>query len=162
MDYEDIIKENQLLKEMNEKLLKELEETKEHLKKYTAPSYKKIYYENNKEEIKQIVAETQNKVAQLPILEATKKKLDGEIEKLFTSNKFISLEKTQQLAYQNILMSNLRVIGDNLRKQGYGETISQELKLSMINKIKEDISNARSGNDKDFTSDLLGLIKTIF
>jgi len=53
MDYEDIVKENQLLKEMNEKLLKELEETKEHLKKYTAPSYKKIYYENNKEEIKQ-------------------------------------------------------------------------------------------------------------
>jgi hypothetical protein len=53
MDYEDIIKENQLLKEMNEKLLKELEETKEHLKKYTSPSYKKIYYENNKEEIKQ-------------------------------------------------------------------------------------------------------------
>jgi hypothetical protein len=53
MDYEDIIKENQLLKKMNEKLLKELEETKEHLKKYTAPSYKKIYYENNKEEIKQ-------------------------------------------------------------------------------------------------------------
>jgi hypothetical protein len=53
MDYEDIIKENQLLKEMNEKLLKELEETKEHLKKYTAPSYKKNYYENNKEEIKQ-------------------------------------------------------------------------------------------------------------
>ena len=53
MDIEEIIKENQLLKEMNEKLLKELEETKEHLKKYTAPSYKKIYYENNKEEIKQ-------------------------------------------------------------------------------------------------------------
>lgn len=53
MDYEDIIKENKLLKEINEKLLKELEETKEHLKKYTAPSYKKIYYENNKEEIKQ-------------------------------------------------------------------------------------------------------------
>jgi hypothetical protein len=30
-----------------------LNETKEHLKKYTAPSYKKIYYENNKEVIKQ-------------------------------------------------------------------------------------------------------------
>jgi hypothetical protein len=53
MDIEEIMKENQLLKEMNEKLLKELEETKEHLKKYTAPSYKKFYYENNKEEIKQ-------------------------------------------------------------------------------------------------------------
>jgi hypothetical protein len=52
MDIEEIIKENKSLKEINEKLLIELEETKEHLKKYTSPSYKKIYYENNKEEIK--------------------------------------------------------------------------------------------------------------
>ena len=52
-DMEDIIRENSHLKETNEKLLKELEEVKEHLKKYTAPLYKKIYYENNKEEIKQ-------------------------------------------------------------------------------------------------------------
>jgi hypothetical protein len=53
MDYELLLKENQLLREENEKLVKELEETKEHLKKYTAPSYKKTYYENNKAEIKQ-------------------------------------------------------------------------------------------------------------
>ena len=53
MDYEILLKENQLLKEENEKLVKELEETKEHLKKYTAPSYKKKYYENNKDEIKE-------------------------------------------------------------------------------------------------------------
>ena len=32
-------------------LEQELEKTKEHLKKYTAPSYKKIYYENNKEKL---------------------------------------------------------------------------------------------------------------
>ena len=32
-----------------EKTKKELNETKEHLKKYTAPAYKKQYYENNKE-----------------------------------------------------------------------------------------------------------------
>jgi hypothetical protein len=53
MNCDEIIKENQILKELNEKLIKELNETKEHLKKYTAPEYKKIYYENNKEEIKQ-------------------------------------------------------------------------------------------------------------
>jgi len=35
----------------------ELNETKEHLKKYTAPSNMKKYYENNKEEIKQKVKE---------------------------------------------------------------------------------------------------------
>lgn len=52
MDYESLLRENQLLKETNEQLTKILEETREHLKKYTAPDYKAIYYENNKEEIK--------------------------------------------------------------------------------------------------------------
>ena len=52
MNYELLLKENQLLKEANEKLTNLLDETKEHLKKYTAPEYKTIYYENNKEEIK--------------------------------------------------------------------------------------------------------------
>lgn len=32
MDYEILLKENQMLKEQNEKLIKELEERKEHLK----------------------------------------------------------------------------------------------------------------------------------
>jgi hypothetical protein len=53
MDCDKLLKENQILREQNENLTKELKEIKEHLKKYTAPSYKKIYYENNKEEIKQ-------------------------------------------------------------------------------------------------------------
>jgi hypothetical protein len=53
MDYELLLKETQLLREQNKKLVKELEETKNHLKKYTAPLYKKTYYENNKEEIKE-------------------------------------------------------------------------------------------------------------
>ena len=43
----------EILLKQNEKLIKELEETKEHLKKYTSPAYKKIYYENNKDEIKE-------------------------------------------------------------------------------------------------------------
>ena len=55
MSNADIIKENQILKEEIEKLNKELTETREHLKKYTSPFYKKIYYENNKEQIKEII-----------------------------------------------------------------------------------------------------------
>ena len=57
MEYEVLLKENQLLREQNEKLLTELEETKQHLKKYTAPAYKKEYYENNKDEIKEKIKE---------------------------------------------------------------------------------------------------------
>ena len=48
MDKDEIIKE---LAEENAKLKGELQATKEHLKKYTAPASRKIYYENNKEHI---------------------------------------------------------------------------------------------------------------
>ena len=48
MDDKAKIKE---LAEENAKLKEELQATKEHLKKYTAPSYKKEYYEKNKEVI---------------------------------------------------------------------------------------------------------------
>ena len=61
---EELTKENSCLKEEMVKLNNELErikqelvETKEHLKKYTAPVAKKIYYENNKESIKLKVKE---------------------------------------------------------------------------------------------------------
>jgi len=39
--------------EENAKLKEELESTKEHLKKYTAPSSRKEYYEKNKDVIKE-------------------------------------------------------------------------------------------------------------
>jgi hypothetical protein len=61
MNNEELVKVIQILKEENEKLKNELIETKEHLKKYTAPSYKKAYYENNKEEIKLKVKEYKEK-----------------------------------------------------------------------------------------------------
>ena len=53
MNNEDIINENVVLKEKILALEKELIEVKEHLKKYTAPVCKKVYYEKNKEIIKQ-------------------------------------------------------------------------------------------------------------
>lgn len=45
--------ENEQLKNKIAELEKELEETKEHLKRYTAPAYKKVYYETHKNEIKE-------------------------------------------------------------------------------------------------------------
>ena len=53
MDNEELLNKLKLKDEEINSLQNELNETKEHLKKYTAPSYKKIYYENNKEVIKQ-------------------------------------------------------------------------------------------------------------
>lgn len=58
MDKDEIIHE---LTEKNAKLENELQATKEHLKKYTAPSTKKLYYEQNKEEIKKKVKEYKEK-----------------------------------------------------------------------------------------------------
>ena len=58
MDKDEIIKE---LAEKNAKLETELQATKEHLKKYTAPASRKVYYENNKEKEKQRVKEYQQR-----------------------------------------------------------------------------------------------------
>jgi len=55
---EEKIKE---LEEKNAKLQKELQATKEHLKKYTAPASSKVYYEKHKEAQKQRVKEYQQK-----------------------------------------------------------------------------------------------------
>lgn len=51
MNNEELIKENILLKEELEKTKNELIETKEHLKKYTAPTRYKAYYEIHKQEL---------------------------------------------------------------------------------------------------------------
>jgi len=48
---EELLQKNKFLEEENIKLKTELYETREHLKKYTAPSRHKTYYETHKEEI---------------------------------------------------------------------------------------------------------------
>ena len=50
-----------VLEEENARLKEELQTTKEHLKKYTAPASRKVYYENNKEAIKERVIENGEK-----------------------------------------------------------------------------------------------------
>ena len=61
MNVDEIIIKNKLLEEKNAKLEEELQATKEHLKKYTAPIKNKIYYENNKDAHIQRVKEYKEK-----------------------------------------------------------------------------------------------------
>jgi len=58
MDNEEKIKE---MEEQISNLETELQATKEHLKKYTAPASRKVYYENNKEAIKERVKKCREK-----------------------------------------------------------------------------------------------------
>jgi len=74
MNNEELIKENILLKEELEKTKNELIETKQHLKKYTAPIRNKIYYEENKEKHKQKVKEYKEKKNYNATLTPEKKK----------------------------------------------------------------------------------------
>ena len=55
MNVDEIITKYKLLEEELQKTKDELNDTKEHLKKYTAPIRSKTYYENHKEEIIQKV-----------------------------------------------------------------------------------------------------------
>ena len=69
MNYEDKIK---FLEEENKNLKDELQKTKEHLKKYTAPSSSKIYYETHKEAQIQRVKEYKKNTNYKPTVEQKK------------------------------------------------------------------------------------------
>jgi len=58
MDKDEKIKE---MEEHISNLETELQSTKEHLKRYTAPASRKLYYENNKEAIKERVKKCREK-----------------------------------------------------------------------------------------------------
>jgi len=77
MDNFDLItelkKENEILKKENEILKNTLNKTQEHLKKYTAPSNMKKYYENHKEEIKEKVKKYKENYKYTPSKEQKKK-----------------------------------------------------------------------------------------
>jgi hypothetical protein len=61
MENQELLNKIQIYEETILNLEKELKKTKECLKKYTAPSNMKKYYENHKEEIKQKVKEYKEK-----------------------------------------------------------------------------------------------------
>ena len=55
MNVDELINKLKIIEEKNAKLEEELQATKEHLKKYTAPVSRKVYYEKNKVVIKERV-----------------------------------------------------------------------------------------------------------
>jgi len=73
MNNEELIKTIENLKKENENLKSELVEIKEHLKKYTAPSNMKKYYEKHKEEIKEKVKKYKENYTYTPTEEQKKK-----------------------------------------------------------------------------------------
>ena len=73
------------LENENNALREELETTKAHLKKYTAPSSRKAYYENNKEIIKERVAKnrpTREKTQEYNRAAYLRRKAKQELEKV--------------------------------------------------------------------------------
>ena len=86
MNDQDLIKENRLLREELEKIKNELAETKEHLKKYTAPSRSKTFYENHKEEIlekkKDPKLKEQRKEINKRAYQKRKEKIQNELENI--------------------------------------------------------------------------------
>ena len=86
MNDQELMKENRLLREELEKIKNELAETKEHLKKYTAPSRSKIFYENHKEEIlekkKDPKLKEQRKEINKRAYQKRKEKIQNELENI--------------------------------------------------------------------------------
>jgi len=98
MNNEEFINQINTLKEELEKTKNELIETKEHLKKYTAPSNMKKYYQNHKEEIIKKVKEYKEKNNYKPNIDKKKRK---EYNKLAYQKRKEKLEK-EKMENQNI------------------------------------------------------------
>jgi len=99
MDNEDLINKLKiyehvkLLEEENKKLQDELIQTKEHLKKYTAPIKNKIYYENNKDAHIQRVKEYKEKTNYVYVPSPEQKK---EWARTAYLNKKVKLKKLEE------------------------------------------------------------------
>ena len=94
MNNEELIKEISILKAELEKTKFELVETKEHLKKYTAPSNMKKYYQNHKEEIIKKVKEYKEKNNYKPNIDKEKRK---EYNKLAYQKRKEKIEKEKRI-----------------------------------------------------------------
>jgi len=88
-----------------------------------------------KEEIANKVADTNNKIAQLPILEKQKDKLGYEIDKIMRTNAFIELNANQQLAVQRAMVKSIEVVTDLNRKKYVTEDFNQQYIEAQIRKI---------------------------
>lgn len=93
MELTNLISENELLKLKITNLEKELSETKDHLKKYTAPKRSKKYYEEHKEELIQKMKEYKQKKPPKPISSEKRKEY----------NKIAYLKKKEKLQKKEVI-----------------------------------------------------------
>ena len=98
MNVDELINKLKITEEENKKLQEELIQTKEHLKKYTAPSNMKKYYQNHKEEIIKKVKEYKKNNNYKPIIDAEKRK---EYNKIAYQKRKENKEK-EKIEIQNI------------------------------------------------------------
>jgi hypothetical protein len=91
--------------------------------------------ESTKQEIANKVADTNNKIAQLPILEKQKEKLGYEIDKIMRTNAFIELNNNQQRAVQRAMEKSIEVVTDLNRKKVVTEDFNQQYIDAQIRKI---------------------------
>ena len=108
-----------------------------------------------KQEIANRLADTNNKIAQLPILEKQKEKIGYEIDRLMRTNAFIELSENQKLAVQRATVKAIQATTDLNIKRKTTEDFTQE-------KIYSDILRSfRDDKDvpEDFIDKILGIAK---
>jgi hypothetical protein len=88
-----------------------------------------------KEEIANRVADTNNKIAQLPILGQQKMKLENEIDRLIRSNRFIELDANQKLAVQRAMVKSIEATTELTTKKKETENFNQQYIEAQIRKI---------------------------
>lgn len=109
-----------------------------------------------KQEISNKIADTNNKIAQLPILEKQKEKLGYEIDRIMRSNKFIELSANQQIAIQKAIQKSTEVITDINRKKIYSEDlIQQKLAKDLLPDIKKYLDDENV--DNSWLNTIIGL-----
>ena len=112
--------------------------------------------EATKQEIANKVADTNNKIAQLPILEKQKDKLGYEIDRLMRTNAFIELNSKQQLAVQKAMVKSLNIATDLNRKKITTEDFNQQrIYKDILTPIKRDLDE--NGVDMSWLDKITGL-----
>jgi hypothetical protein len=109
-----------------------------------------------KQEIANKVADTNNKIAQLPILEKQKDKLAYEIDRLMRTNAFIELNANQQLVVQKAMVKSINIATDLNRKKITTEDFNQQrIYKEILTPIKRDLDE--NGVDMSWVDKIIGL-----
>jgi hypothetical protein len=114
--------------------------------------------ESMKAEISNKIADTSNKIAQLPILEKQKDKLGYEVDRLFRSNAFIEKSANAQLAIQKAMVASINVATNLNRKKIVTEDFNQE---AIMTQIRNAAKNAYKSEDNNIDMDWINTITNI-